>query len=154
MPVLGKLALTVLAGGVALGAMLGAAANPVMKEAPEQPWRNAIQAPVESEAGYILIEAGPQDLSPYQDSYAPTWAREELTDWEPDYPEWTYSELAYDGFEDPLATDEQNLDGQPATAEAEEIAAPETPSPAVETAALDAPPANEPPAPPSLAGIY
>jgi hypothetical protein len=46
MPVLGKLALAVVAGGVALGTMLGAAANPVMKHAPEEPWRGMLQAPV------------------------------------------------------------------------------------------------------------
>ncbi len=153
MPVLGKMALGVLAGGVALGTMLGAAANPVMKQAPEQPWRNAFQAPVATGAAYILIEAGPEDLSPYKDSYAPTWAREELTDQEPDYPEWTYSELAYDSLEDPLATDEPRADEQPPTDDAEAGALAEMPQ--AEPAILEAATVpSEPSALPNLAGIY
>src|SRR6478736_7091139 len=101
MPFPGKMALAVVVGGgVALGTMLGAAANPVMKmkgERPEWPWQGAYRATVSADVGYpIMIEAPPQDLSPYQDSYAPTWAREEVANWEPEYPAWTYSDLASD----------------------------------------------------------
>ena len=108
MPVLGKVALAVVAGGVALGTLLGAAANPVMKRPRERPWQAALQAPVVADPGYrIMVEAPPEDLSPYQDSYAPTWAREELADWEPDYPAWTYSELADEAPTAPSAAEPQ-----------------------------------------------
>ena len=91
-----KLALGIVTGGIALGAMLGAAADPEPKRPPAPPWRAAAQAPYVADAGYQLAEAPPHDLSPYRDSYAPSWADEELTDWEPDYPAWTYSEFAGD----------------------------------------------------------
>jgi hypothetical protein len=103
--------LAVVASGIALGAVLGAAANPVMKRAPEQPWQGALQAPVTVDSGYhLMVEAPPQDLSPYHDSYAPTWAREELAVAEPEYPAWTYSEFADEPYA-PLAN-EPRIDAQ------------------------------------------
>jgi hypothetical protein len=89
-----KLALGIVTGGIALGAMLGAAADPEPKRPPAPPWRTAAQEPYLADAGYQLAEAPPQDLSPYRDSYAPSWADEELADREPDYPAWTYSDVA------------------------------------------------------------
>jgi hypothetical protein len=50
MPVLGKMALAVVAGGIALGTMLGAAANPVMKKPVAESQLAALQAPVAAEA--------------------------------------------------------------------------------------------------------
>lgn len=131
MPVLGKLALAVVAGGVALGTMLGAAANPVMKMPPEKPWQGALQAPVAADAGYLMIEAPPQDLSPYRDSYAPTWAQDELADWEPEYPDWTYSELIDEPYADPAAAEDAALDAQQVVLAVEAAA---TPPPAASTA--------------------
>lgn len=126
MPVLGKMALAVLAGGVALGTMLGAAANPVMKRAPEEPWRGGLQAPVAADPGYrIMVEAPPQDLSPYQDSYAPTWAREELADWEPEYPAWTYSDLADEPVAYTSEAEEASIDAQQVATAAEAAASPQ-----------------------------
>jgi hypothetical protein len=119
MPVLGKLALAVVAGGVALGTMLGAAANPVMKMPAGQPWQGALQAPIAADPGYLMIEAPPEDLSPYRDSYAPTWAREELADWEPDYPAWTYSDLAGEVYVDAPLANEPRLEEQPVMTAAE-----------------------------------
>ena len=55
MLVSGKVALAIVTGGIALGAMLGAAANPVMKRPPEQPWQGALQAPVAADPGYRLM---------------------------------------------------------------------------------------------------
>ena len=43
-----------------------------------------------------MREAGPEDLSPYRDSYAPAWANEELASWEPAYPAWSYSDFGSD----------------------------------------------------------
>ncbi len=126
MPVPGKAAFAVVAGGVALGTMLGAAANPVMKQPPEQPWRGGLQAPVSADPGYrIMIEAPPEDLSPYQDSYAPTWAREELTDWEPDYPAWTYSDIVDEDYAEPSEAQQAASDAQQVAAAAQAAAAPQ-----------------------------
>ena len=117
-----RLGLAVAAAGIGLGTMLGAAANPVMKMPAEQPWQGALQAPVLADAGYsIQVEAPPQDLSPYQDSYAPTWAREELTDWEPEYPAWTYSEFADEPLGNTLAAEDASIDAQQVASEDPEL---------------------------------
>jgi hypothetical protein len=116
MPLPGKMALTlaVVAGGIALGTVLGTAANPTMKMRAERPWQGALEAPVAADPGYRLtIEAPPEDLSPYQDSYAPTWAHEELANWEPDYPAWSYSDLADETSANPSVTEEPHLDELP-----------------------------------------
>ena len=86
----GKLALAIVTGGVGLGALLGAVADPEPKQSPEPPWRGAIAAPA---------YAAPADIAPpepllYPDSYAPSWAHEEVTDWEPDYPPWSFGVAA------------------------------------------------------------
>ena len=157
MPVLGKVALAVVAGGVALGTMLGAAANPVMKMAPGQPWQGALQAPIAADPGYLLVEAPPEDLSPYQDSYAPTWAREEMADWEPDYPAWTYSDLDAEPYVDAALANEPRLEEQPVMPTAEAIASPEAaPGPAVpaDVAPQPAGPASHPRLAAHLAEIY
>ena len=108
------LLLAIVAGGIGLGAVLGAAADPEPKRAPDPPWRGALHQPVAPDSGYAFAGyAPPEDLSPYRDSYAPSWADEELTEWEPAYPEWSYS--------DPPA------DHQPGAAEADEPAPPESP---------------------------
>ena len=135
MRVIGKLALAVVAGGVALGTMLGAAANPVMKmkgERPEWPWQGAMQTPAYADPGYgIMIEAPPQDLSPYQDSYAPTWAHEEVANWEPEYPAWTYADLVSEQPADASPAEEASIDAQQIVTAAEAAAAPEaSPEPA------------------------
>lgn len=131
MPVPGRMALVIVAGGVALGSMLSGAVNPEPKKPPEAPWRGALQAPVVADASYLTVEAPPQDLSPYQDSYAPTWAREELTNWEPEYPAWTYSEWveepsATPSPADPSPAEEAGIDAQRVATAAEAAAAPET----------------------------
>ena len=89
----GKMALMLLAGGPLLGALLAAAANPVMKAPPEQPWRAGLQAPYDAEPAYPA-EAAQLGWQDYPDSYAPPWLGEEITDWEPDYPAWAYSEFS------------------------------------------------------------
>jgi hypothetical protein len=127
------MALAVVTSGVALGAMLGAAANPEMKKPPEKPWQGALQAPVAADPGYrIMVEAAPQDLSPYRDSYAPSWAHEEVTDWEPDYPAWSYSDVPDERFADTSLTDEPRIDQQPVQASPEVTVSPEaSPQPIV-----------------------
>lgn len=117
--------LAVVMGGIALGAVLGVAANPRMKTAPEQPWHGALEAPAAADAGYQL--AGTPAPSPYRESYAPSWADEALVDRQPDYPAWTYSDLSgdYAGYPDSaldqqptaLPADEQALAPQPETTE-------------------------------------
>lgn len=129
MPVLGKIAFAVVAGGITLGAMLGAAADPVMKQAPEHPSHGAPQSPVGAGAGYltpgyIAVEAPPQDLSPYPDSYAPTWANEELSGWEPEYPAWTYSDLVAERLAETSAAQEASIDAQQVASAAEAATSP------------------------------
>jgi hypothetical protein len=151
MPLPGKLALAIVTGGIALGTMLGAAANPKMKMPPERPWQGALQAPVAADPGYrIMVEAPPEDLSPYQDSYAPTWAKEELADWEPDYPAWTYSDLADEALVDPPAAEVPQAGEQPPVISSE---TPE-PSEAVSQPAGPAMVASERHVPASLAALY
>ena len=142
MRVPGMMALAVVAGGIALGAMLGAAANPEMKMAPAAPWQDAIQVRPDGPA-YQFVEAGPEDLSPYRDSYAPTWADEEVVDWEPAYPAWTYTDYT-------VETPRWPADEQPAPVEDAEPAASESPPQPVEPEAL--PP--EPSVAGNLAALY
>lgn len=144
-----RLGLAVAAAGIGLGTMLGAAANPVMKMPAEQPWQGALRAPVTADPGYrIMIEAPPEDLSPYHDSYAPTWAHEELADWEPDYPAWTYSELVDERLEAVSVADTPRLEEVP-LAPADALA-PAAPPAAVEPLA----PAPEPAIGGALAALY
>ena len=106
--------MAIVAGGIGLGAVLGAAADPEPKPAPDPPWRGVLHQASVSDTGYaVVVYAPPEDLSPYRDSYAPSWADEELTDWEPAYPAWSYSEPA-----------EQSADDQPVAAEPPEPAPP------------------------------
>lgn len=144
------MALAVVTGGIALGAALGAFANPEMKMPPPQPSLGALQAPVAADAGYLLVEVGPTDLSPYQDSYAPTWADEELADWEPDYPAWTYSDLVSEMYEGAPAAGEPRADEQPVPVVPDALAPPEAATPPVEPA----PPAPAPYVAGNLAALY
>jgi len=118
-------ALAIVTGGIGLGALLGAAAHPVPKRAPEAAGRAMFVAPAEDTSAR-LTEAPPPDLTPYRDSYAPSWAHEELANWEPDYPAWTYSDL--DRAPDP-APDEQPAEAaRPDPAPQPEDTAPEPPA--------------------------
>jgi len=144
------MALAVVTGGIALGAALGAFANPEMKMPPRQAFQGALQAPVAADAGYLLVEAGPTDLSPYQDSYAPTWAHEELTDWEPDYPAWTYSDLVSEMYEEAPVASEPQAAEQPVPVVPDVLAPPEAAAPPVEPDA----PAPAPYVAGNLAALY
>ncbi len=91
----GKWILAVVLGGIGLGAVLGLAADPEMKRTPDPSWRPPqprALADSREAVDYALVPAP----APYRDSYAPSWADEALTDWEPDYPEWTYSDYGAD----------------------------------------------------------
>jgi hypothetical protein len=66
----GKWALTIVPAGIALGALLGDAANPEMKDPPAQWWQLAGADEVAVAEGALLFEAGPDDLSPFG-SYRP-----------------------------------------------------------------------------------
>jgi len=93
---IGKMALTIATGGILLGALLGEAADPVMKRAPEPSWGHVLRGPetdTPNEAEAFLAEFDPF-MGP--DSYAPTWADEAAVDWEPHYPSWTYSDFSVD----------------------------------------------------------
>ena len=59
------------ASGAFLGSVLGAAAPPIMKSAPEPAWRNHVQPPFSSQSMHF-VERGPEDLSPQGGSYSPS----------------------------------------------------------------------------------
>lgn len=115
----GILVIAVVAGGVALGALLGAAANPQMRNLAE-PRGRAEAGPIEIVgSAYQLVEAGPEDLSPHGDSYAPAYASGAIESWEIDYPAWTYSDFGEEAVE-PIA------DEAPVVIEPEPLEPPET----------------------------
>jgi hypothetical protein len=60
----GKWVLGVVTGGIALGAWLGSAANPEMKNAPAPWWQLVGRAEVVASSAGWSFEAGPDDLSP------------------------------------------------------------------------------------------
>ena len=88
----GLLALAIVTGGVGLGALLGSAADPDPKRPPEPAWRGTVPVAYDS----TTPAAAPTYALGYpaapRDSYPPAWAHEEITDWEPDYPAWIYSD--------------------------------------------------------------
>jgi hypothetical protein len=59
----GKWALAIIPGGILLGALLGAAANPKMKDAPAPWWRTTGMQLNIAYSGQQLYEAGPEDLN-------------------------------------------------------------------------------------------
>lgn len=63
-----KLMLTIVAGGVLMGAWLGQLASPVMQFAPEPEWRTRLTERFEanfSASPLQFVDAGPQDLNPF-----------------------------------------------------------------------------------------
>ena len=149
MLVRGSMALAIVTAGIGLGAVLGSAANPEMKQPPEQPWRAAPPAPFIAEGEQPSADAGPADFASYRESYAPSWAHEELTDWEPGYPAWTYSDLAHESFAEPTTADEGPADEHPAL-EPEALAPSETLAAPSEPEALS----SEPQVAGNLAALY
>jgi len=128
-----KLVLTVVPAGIALGALLGAAADPQMKNLPEpsSPADSAHLAP-----GQVFEGVAVYELSHYRDRHPPTLSDEAIADWAPDYPDWTYGELG-DEPSEPLP------DGW---------AAPPEPEPQPPAAPEPLPP--DPPGDGSLAALY
>jgi hypothetical protein len=99
----GILVVAVVVGGVALGGVLGAAANPVMRNLPDAGERATVGQVIVTGSAYQLVEAGPEDLSPYPDGYAPAYASGAIESWEPEYPAWTYSDFGEDAAEPAIA---------------------------------------------------
>ena len=140
---IGKLALTIVpAGGILLGAVLGEAAHPVMKQPPELPWRGAPDATVATGDPSEMAQAMLADFDPAMgpDSYAPAFANDELHDWEPDYPTWSYSNFSEDVSE---AVEEPVIAFEMLPLSSDEAVAPQA-----EPQQVDSPPAD------GLAPIY
>lgn len=131
MRVRGWTVLAVVSGGVALGTMLGTAANPVPKQAVEQARQGALQA--SADAGSGIVDAGPPNQSPYPDSYAPSWANEEIANWDPAYPAWSYSDFGSDSDE---AQPAPSASEQPVAVDSTAPAPPATSPPPADPAAL------------------
>ena len=92
----GKWAIAIIPCGIALGALLGSAANPDMKDPPAQWWQLAGQQEF-AVSDQVWIEAGPEDLNP--GGYRPDLDYDALA-W--DVPNAEY-ELAAFGEEPPAA---------------------------------------------------
>ena len=75
----GKWALAIVLGGIVLGALLGSAANPEMKDAPAPWWRLTGTEQIFA-SNHYFVEAGPEDLNvsggyrPDLDYDAEVWA--------------------------------------------------------------------------------
>jgi hypothetical protein len=88
----GKIGLVVVGGGLALGVLLSAYANPVMTRAPEPDWQLTGRPAIEPGPVQHFVSL-PEDLSPHG-GYRPDLDYEaEITDWAPPYPRWTYADL-------------------------------------------------------------
>jgi hypothetical protein len=124
----GKLALATVTGGIALGAVLGLAANPVPTHAPEAPRQAALQDPGAADTSYQLADTGFVEPAPGwgADSYAPSWASEELRDWEPGYPAWTYTDFSDEPVRPPAEAEPATTAPAPAAdPDASDILSPE-----------------------------
>ena len=125
--------LAIVTGGVGLGGVLGLAADPEPKPSPDPPWKGVVQASHEIDPGYRPVD--PRiDPDPYPDSYAPSWADEDLAEWEPEYPAWSYSALT-DQPSSSAEDDEPAEAGQAAAEAAAEAAV-------IEPALLEPPPSD------------
>lgn len=109
----GFVVLAVVGGGVTLGAVLGAAAQPVMRNLPDAAASMAVAPMVVTGSSYQFVEAGPEDLSPYSDSYAPAYASGAIENWDPEYPAWTYSDFGEDAVEPALDEAQVVLESEP-----------------------------------------
>jgi hypothetical protein len=103
------LALGIVAGGIALGALLGAAADPKMKNLPVDRWTPPTAS---AEPAPTLHGVSVHEIVSYPDRYAPPLPDEAITDWAPDYPTWTYSDFASDWDEETVEV----LSAEPAPA--------------------------------------
>ena len=125
-----SLVLAIVTGGVGLGTLLGSAANPQPKRPPDPPWLGATQATAD-DAAYPPAAADAWQLTPYRESSAPSWAGEELADWEPPYPEWSYSDWSDEPAAAPDAQPDEVAAAEAvahADSEAPEALAPEPPT--------------------------
>ena len=150
-----KWALGILPAGITLGALLGAAANPDMKDPPEPWWRLTGHDAIVAPGGVQFVEAGPEDL------YIPGGYRPDL---DYDAEVWALpipaSDLAF--YEEPYPPSSDDVPSVTYINEAPVAeAADEAEAAAQEAVAAQAPPAEQP-APASgprkselaLAGLY
>jgi len=88
----GKIGFAILGGGMLLGALLGAYAEPEMKRPPESARQLTGQPEFEAGPAHHFVSF-PEDLNPYG-GYRPDLDYDaEISDWSPRYPEWTFGDL-------------------------------------------------------------
>ena len=119
--------LTILGGGLVLGALLGAYADPEMKSAPEPTWQLSGRPAIEPGPVQHFVSL-PEDLSPHIGYRPDLDYAAEIDDWSPRYPSWAYSE-------EPADDDYRVLEDQLAFAEEPALAEPL--APAADPAAAD-----------------
>ena len=144
----GKWVMGIVTGGIALGAVLGTAADPDMKDPPAQWWQLTGQDEFATPSGQVFVEAWPEDLNP--GGYRPDLDYEAVG--------WTVPAYDYDLAalaEVPLAAPIEELPtvsygmteavdaAVEAEAAAEEAEAAQAPEPAAESEAAPAPEARK-----------
>ena len=101
MPAAAKWVMGIVTGGIALGALLGAAANPEMKDAPAPWWRLTATPPIFASEHYF-VDVGPQDLD-VPGGYRPDLDYDAEV-WELPIPEYELAALAEEPLADELPT--------------------------------------------------
>ena len=118
----GKWALAIVPGGIILGALLGAAANPEMKDAPAPWWRMTGTEQIFASNDY-LVEAGPEDLDAFA-GYRPDLDYDAEV-WELPIPAYELAALADEPLAplpDELPTVSYGITAEDVAAEAEAVA--------------------------------
>jgi hypothetical protein len=147
-----KWALGILPAGIALGALLGAAANPDMKDAPA-PWWRLTGAETFTASDEPSLDAWPQDFAAAR-SYRPDFDYD-IEVWELPIPAdevWAFADEPHPYPQQPDSTTAEEVaeEAQAAAGDALAAAVPE-PAPAPEAAPQTAP---EKVHPPEFAGLY
>ena len=108
-----KLMLTILAGGVGLGAVIGQMAQPAMKFADQPDWRSKY-APDYSATSMQFVGSGPEDLTPmawYGPSYMGPGYQDPVYETPPEPVFADGYDLSADGYALPFASDALPSDG-------------------------------------------
>ena len=149
MPAAAKWLMGIVTGGIALGAMLGAAADPEMKQAPA-PWWQMTGRDEIAVSNMQFVEAGPEDLDVFG-GYRPNLDYDAVV-WALPIPEYELAALA----EEPAALPAEDLPTVTYGVTEAELAAEQAETVAEEAAAAEAaePAPEAPKSELALAGLY
>lgn len=149
MPAAARWVMGIVTGGIALGTVLGAAADPEMKQAPAPWWQMTGRGGEIAVSDYQFVEAGPEDLNVFG-GYRPNLDYDAVV-WALPIPDYELAALAEDS---PVLPAEQLPTVTYGVTEAE-LAAERAETAAEEAVAAEAEPAPEAPKSElALAGLY